>query len=59
MTMAARLVSWADKIRIVQHELMCCCVVLSDLLERRTGEEPDWDRMALALRRIRAVQELP
>lgn len=59
MTMAARLVTWADKLRIVQHELICCCVVLSDLLERRTGDEPDWNRLTLALRRIRALQEIP
>lgn len=57
--MAARLVSWADKLRIVQHELMVCLVVLSDLLERRTGEEPDWDRIALALRRLQTVLESP
>lgn len=56
--MAARSVSWADKLRIVQHELMCCCVVLSDLLERRAGDEPDWDRLVLAQRRLHAVQEL-
>jgi hypothetical protein len=57
--MAARLVSFADKVRIVQHELMCCLIVVSDLLERRAGQEPDWDRLALAMRRVRAVQEMP
>jgi hypothetical protein len=57
--MAARMVSWADKIRIAEHELMCCCVVLSDLLERRSGEEIDWDRMILALRRIQALRASP
>lgn len=57
--MATRMVSFADKLRIVQHEILCCLIVVSDLLERRTGEEPDWDRLALALRRMRAVQEMP
>jgi len=56
---AVRIVSFADKLRIVQYELMCCLIVVSDLLERRAGHEPDWDRLALALRRIRAVQEMP
>jgi len=56
--MVAQTISWADKLRIVQRELVCCCVVLSDLLERRAGVEPDWDRLILALRRIEAVRAI-
>jgi hypothetical protein len=59
MTMATRLVSFADKLRIAEFELMRCCVVLSDILERRTAEEPDWDRLTLARRRIQALREAP
>jgi hypothetical protein len=57
--MAARMVSFADKLRIFQHELLRCLIVISDLLERREGQEADWDRLTLAMRRLRAVQEIP
>ena len=52
-------IPWSDRLRIFRHELTCAAIVVSDFLESRSPTEADWDRIALALRRLLAIQELP
>jgi hypothetical protein len=49
---------WADRLRIARKEITCACIVISDALERREAQKPDWDRLAMALRRLTLLAEL-
>ncbi len=52
-------VRWRDRVTIARHELMCAIVVIADILDRRNAVEPDWERLTLALQRLRALLETP
>jgi len=56
---AGETIRWRDRIAIAHHELLCVCVVICDVLDRRTAAEPDWGRLTLALHRLRALMESP
>jgi hypothetical protein len=49
---------WADRLRIARHELTCACLIVSDALERREAQEPDWDRLTVSLRRLTLLAEM-
>lgn len=48
---------WRDRVTIAKHELMCAIIVVADILDRRDACEPDWNRLTLALQRLRALAE--
>ncbi|HEX7113693.1 MAG TPA: hypothetical protein VF193_01045 [Steroidobacter sp.] len=41
-----------DLLVILDHELVVACLILADVLEQRTIDESQWDRLALAASRI-------
>lgn len=43
-----------DAVKMAQHEVSVCCIILADLLAKRTPTEKDWNRLALAHSRLSA-----
>jgi hypothetical protein len=52
-------ISWRDRLAAIEHELHVVILVTVDALDRRSSVEPDWQRLTLALHRIRALKEMP
>lgn len=48
---------WRDRLVIARHEITCAAIIVADVLDRRDAGEPDFQRLALSLRRLRALAE--
>lgn len=52
-------IRWRDRVLIARHEILCIAIIVADILDARYAAEPDWDRLTLALQRLRALTETP
>ena len=57
MNATLRSISWRDSVAIIRNEIGCVLVIMSDVLSHRDATEPDWNRLALAYRRLNALME--
>lgn len=48
---------WHHCATVAKHEILCAAIIIADILDRRDAGEPDWQRLALALQRLRALTE--
>lgn len=48
---------WRDRVAIARHEIAAAAVIVSDVLECRAAQPPDFERLALSLARLRALME--
>ncbi|HEY0686170.1 MAG TPA: hypothetical protein VGD45_27760 [Steroidobacter sp.] len=48
---------WRHYAAIAKHEILCAAIIVADVLDRRDAGEPDWQRLVLALQRLRALAE--
>lgn len=57
--MSAPDIPWRDRVAIARHEVAAAAIIAADILDRRDASPPDFDRLALALQRLRVLTELP
>jgi hypothetical protein len=48
---------WRDRVVIAKHEINCACIAVADILDHREVTEAHWQRLTLALHRLRALSE--
>jgi hypothetical protein len=50
-------IPFSDRITIALYEISCAAFVVADLLDGKSVSEADWQRLTLALSRLRALSE--